>query len=42
MVLEQLIAEGTFDQVDPNTPDICEELAMNHASFMVAATSHAC
>jgi len=35
MVLEWLIAEGTFDQVDPNTPDVCEELAMNHASSMV-------
>jgi len=34
MVLEQLIAEGTFDRVDPNTPDVCEELAMNHASAM--------
>src|SRR5882762_5423287 len=35
MVLEQLIVEGTFDQVDPNTPDVHEELAMNHASSMV-------
>src|SRR5882762_4792043 len=35
MVLERLIAEGTFDWVDPNTPDVREELAMNHSSAMV-------
>jgi len=35
MVLEWLIVEGTFDQVDPNTPDVREELAMNHTSVMV-------
>src|SRR5882762_5787116 len=35
MVLERLIAEGTFDRVDPNTPDVREELAMNHSSAMV-------
>jgi len=35
MVLERLIAEGTFDQVDPNTPNVREELAMNHSSAMV-------
>jgi len=35
MVLEQLIMEGTFDQVDPNMPDVREELAMNHTSAMV-------
>jgi len=29
MVLERLIAEGTFDWVDPNTLDVREELAMN-------------
>src|SRR5882762_2236798 len=35
MVLERLIAKGTFDRVEPNTPDVREELAMNHASAMV-------
>ena len=35
MVLERLIIEGTFDWTDPNTPDVREELAMNHASLMV-------
>jgi len=34
MVLERLIAEGMFDRVDPNTPDVHEELAMNHSSAM--------
>src|SRR5882762_4615853 len=34
MVLEQLIAEGTFDRVEPNTPDVHEEMAMNHSSAM--------
>ena len=32
MVLECLLVEGTFDHVDPNTLDMQEELAMNHAS----------
>src|SRR5882762_7670557 len=35
MVLERLIAKGMFDQVNPNTPDVHEELAMNHSSAMV-------
>src|SRR5882762_7166973 len=34
MVLERLIAEGTFDHVDPTMPDVREEFAMNHVSAM--------
>ena len=34
-VLECLLAEGTFDREEPNTPDAQEEFAMAHSSAMV-------
>src|SRR5882762_12033326 len=34
-VLDQLIAEGPFDCVAPNSPNIPEEMAMHHSSAMV-------
>ena len=34
-VLERLLAEGTFDQEEPNTPNAQEEFAMAHSSAMV-------
>ena len=34
-VLERLLAEGTFDREEPNTPDAREEFAMAHSSAMV-------
>ena len=34
-VLEQLIVEGTFDHVAPDSPNIPEEMAMHHSSAMV-------
>ena len=35
LVLERLMAEGTFDRRDPTVPHTAEEFAMQHASAMV-------
>ena len=35
LVLERLIVKGTYDQQAPDTPNVQEEIAMNHSSAMV-------
>ena len=31
-MLEQLLEEGTFDQVEPNIPNVVEEFCMAHSA----------